>query len=625
MSSIIDEKAVAMDAESRKAALKGLSEAVNTNDIASIEALFATKQLNSSDATKELKHFGWGQRFSQREGSTNVLKCMLEKGGNPNAIDIRRVPSLDKLKLLFEHGFDIKGQGHLVLEDVVDSRETLGWLIDHGVDINCPDSSRTTRGVECYKGEFDHSLGVLNNAAARGDIAMFDYLISRGADLSRSRALHHASRCRDPTKTEAMILHLINNYGLDVDEVKDEGLRNITFTYNRVLDTGTPLNCAVVHRNMAALTTLLKQGANPNSGPNGRQSYEAPANTAIMPNNRRPWVEALEPLFKAGADPSGTLIQAVESDDIEAAKICLKYGGELAEVFEVEGEKIEDDTNSDNETPDIDFISDEMRMLFQEWKQSNTRHRTLPQRVKVHACDVCYRKRIKCDGQKPVCSHCVLYHAACTFDAPHRKAPGRRQKPSNAAHDLQARVEILEASLNQALQKIHELESKDEAIAATFGPSSSSGIQADLSNLEKTQSHNGFLELPPLHEVLSATQNYLATFNSVIPLFNPDKLLRTVNQWYASENQGDYTTWAAINTVLALAHREVPSGEATSSKNAAKYIRNAQSVLADVVMGDAKLLTVQVLVGMTMIFQGVQDLKPAAMLIAIALRLAPGA
>lgn len=39
-------------------------------------------------------------------------------------------------------------------------------------------------------------------------------------------------------------------------------------------------------------------------------------------------------------------------------------------------------------------------------------------------------------------------------------------------------------------------------------------------------------------------------------------------------------------------------------------------------MGDAELLHVQVLIGMVILFQGTRDLKPATMLIAIALRLA---
>ncbi|RSL56833.1 hypothetical protein CEP53_006682 [Fusarium sp. AF-6] len=121
---------------------------------------------------------------------------------------------------------------------------------------------------------------------------------------------------------------------------------------------------------------------------------------------------------------------------------------------------------------------------------------------------------------------------------------------------------------------------------------------------------------------MSAAQSYIAGFNSAIPLFNPERLLRVINRWYSSSGNGDYTTWAAINTMLALVHRQTPPEDATPSKNTAKYTNNAQSVLTNIIMGETTLLSVQVLVGMTLLFQGVQDLKPATMLIAMALRLA---
>ncbi|RMJ16639.1 hypothetical protein CDV36_003681 [Fusarium kuroshium] len=237
------------------------------------------------------------------------------------------------------------------------------------------------------------------------------------------------------------------------------------------------------------------------------------------------------------------------------------------------------------------------------------------------ACDVCYRKRIKCDGQKPACSHCVLYQSECTFEASSRKARARRQKPSKAAEDLQARVDRLQASLNEATQRINELEGRDEAIAASFSPPSAYDIQAADFNT-KTQYRKGPLELPPQDEVMSAAQRYITGFNSTIPLFNPDRLLRVINRWYTSSDKRDYTTWGTINTMLALVHRQTPPEEATPSKNTAKYTNNAQSVLTKIVMGETTLLSVQVLVGMTLLFQGVQDLKPATMLIAMALRLA---
>ena len=36
------------------------------------------------------------------------------------------------------------------------------------------------------------------------------------------------------------------------------------------------------------------------------------------------------------------------------------------------------------------------------------------------SCDLCYRRKMKCDGQKPRCSHCVTYEIGCTYGAPSR-------------------------------------------------------------------------------------------------------------------------------------------------------------------------------------------------------------
>jgi hypothetical protein len=130
------------------------------------------------------------------------------------------------------------------------------------------------------------------------------------------------------------------------------------------------------------------------------------------------------------------------------------------------------------------------------------------------------------------------------------------------------------------------------------------------------------MELPPLQEVLSATKAYLTTLNAVLPLFHPGRLLQSIHNWYAHPVRRERTTWAAINVVLALAHRRIPPNEATLSGSAAYYLHNAQTVLSEVIMGEADLLSVQILLGMVLLFQGQQDLKPATMLIAIALRLA---
>jgi hypothetical protein len=195
----------------------------------------------------------------------------------------------------------------------------------------------------------------------------------------------------------------------------------------------------------------------------------------------------------------------------------------------------------------------------------------------------------------------------------------------------------LEENLSQALQKIDQLETEGrhgvQRETAT-APSQSPIIIA--SSLQDSGQEDVFdfvdvsrsLDLPPLHEALPAVEKYLATLNSVMPLFHPGRLLQSLRICYAplpSQSNCSTSTWTAINVVLALAHScHIPSDQATTpSRNAAAYYLNkAQSVLTEVIMGEADIVNVQVLLGLAMLFQGTRNWKPAATLSAIALRLA---
>ncbi len=187
-------------------------------------------------------------------------------------------------------------------------------------------------------------------------------------------------------------------------------------------------------------------------------------------------------------------------------------------------------------------------------------------------------------------------------------------------------VERLESNLGHALKRIDELQSLvprwDNAPDLLAASAHTANLHEDQVDLVQKELSDARMELPPLQQVLSATEVYLITLNAVLPLFHPGRLLQSINNWYAHPGRRERTTWAAINVVLALAHRHITPNEATLSESAAYYLHNAQTVLSDVIMGDVDLLNVQIVIGMVMLFQGTRDLKPATMLIAIALRLA---
>lgn len=185
--------------------------------------------------------------------------------------------------------------------------------MDHGADPSRTDDTRDDNyPIRQLGGMRDYSLKVLNNIAAAGDIELFDHLVSRGADPHRSMALHRAGKCPDPEKSIAMIDHLLDKHHMDI-EANSEDLRRTIDS----IDAGTPLNCAIYYRNLAAFKRLLKRGAHPRGLDQivGRWGVD-------------PFLPALGPLLDAGANPDSALKLIIHTGDIEAARLCVEAGAD---------------------------------------------------------------------------------------------------------------------------------------------------------------------------------------------------------------------------------------------------------------------------------------------------------
>ncbi|KAE8140417.1 fungal-specific transcription factor domain-containing protein [Aspergillus pseudotamarii] len=198
------------------------------------------------------------------------------------------------------------------------------------------------------------------------------------------------------------------------------------------------------------------------------------------------------------------------------------------------------------------------------------------------ACDLCYTRKIKCDGQKPRCSNCINYATDCTHTALSRKSKPR------ARHTVHV-----------------EAQHTDEEDDLTTSP----------------------MKLPPLHLAMAMVGIYLNTWNSVLPLFHADTLLRLVGECYARQpRQRDPVVWAAINVVFALACQQVPDGASDGrseyqTDQTTEYLNKAQSMISTVMLGETHLLNIQVLVGMVMVLQTAHDLTPSLILISATMRL----
>jgi len=191
----------------------------------------------------------------------------------------------------------------------------LDWMLDRGAEITRTDESRrTARGRHRMKGGGkDHSLEVLNRAAAEGNVKMFEHLVHRGAEPSRSLALHRVSECNDTAKMIVMVDCLLDQYHFDIEADNRQFLK----TGPRP-DFGTPLHVAIYNKNIDAVRHLLKRGADPESG----------IRIAIGSNIiiREGWLPGLEALLDAGANVDHAFNQAVKFAKVEAAKTCLNRG-----------------------------------------------------------------------------------------------------------------------------------------------------------------------------------------------------------------------------------------------------------------------------------------------------------
>lgn len=140
------------------------------------------------------------------------------------------------------------------------------------------------------------------------------------------------------------------------------------------------------------------------------------------------------------------------------------------------------------------------------------------------------------------------------------------------------------------------------------------------------------LKLPSEYIVRHGIDVYLATFNSVLPLFHPQCLYRTVDNWYrqpsdSQRRQHDPASWAAINVALGLAqchgHGNL-NPAAAQAMSVSGCLENAQSVLAEILAEDMDLQHVQILLGLGTLFLGARpdDVRAAMMFVSTAMRLA---
>ncbi|KAI1084834.1 hypothetical protein F5B20DRAFT_222815 [Whalleya microplaca] len=289
--------------------MEGFQNALNAGDYDRVAEAFKAKRLTTRSAVPLLYH-------AIAKSLPQAVAFLLQQGVRPVVFQIgplAKCRSIAIFELLEQAGWPIKTKGHLILTQALDSKEVVDWLIDHGAQLKFPQSELRT---DLKKGERDDTIAVLNEAAAQGNMEMFDYLVSRGADPSQCLALHYATlyKPQDPTQVELNIAHLLQRYNYDVngDDACNGLVKLSDFTYTG--RDGPPLRWAVYHHNVPAIESLLRHGAE--------------ASAALLVAVESDDLDALKLLLGAGGDATDACRIAATRSKTDATLICLEHGAD---------------------------------------------------------------------------------------------------------------------------------------------------------------------------------------------------------------------------------------------------------------------------------------------------------
>ncbi|KAH8645769.1 fungal-specific transcription factor domain-containing protein [Xylariales sp. PMI_506] len=276
-------------------------------------------------------------------------------------------------------------------------------------------------------------------------------------------------------------------------------------------------------------------------------------------------------------------------------------------------------------------------------------------------CDLCFAKKIKCDLLEPQCSNCKLYHAECrtsigrsrskppkpvlqtTIPKP-LKQSGPTPSLAKGIESVDTRLKTLERKMQEIIDNAQNVHSQQDAVNARISAAESLLSESSRSNTPQNEGiwkfdsarpslyygpADGSPSLPPLDDIMPLIDHYFNLSNRVLPLFDQDSFMRLITAWYKPDAKHDRLSWAIILVVVALGLQSRFPGDAIeASTDQAKFaglldycMRNAQSVIPELVARDEDLLGLRVILSLVLLFRSSGDLRPAAVLSGMAVTL----
>ncbi|SMY18866.1 unnamed protein product [Zymoseptoria tritici ST99CH_1A5] len=301
-----------------------------------------------------------------------VLRLLLEHGADPNEAELRWWYKFDCLKILADFGLDVEAKGHISLQNFSSNRVALKWLLDQGADINKSDCRRVGEWGMRIEGAKDDSLHILNMVAANGDIKLLEYLVARGADLTKSLALHAVSSCHEPAKSLPMLSYLLDEQHMGIDTDTDEFRSD---NKNKEYDSGTPLCVAIYGRNLPIVLELMARGADIHtSSISGCEPIKkAIRDSRDMENGSL--LPIIQPLIAAGVGATYAMSHAIRALRLRPAGVLLRSGADAVAALEEareQDEKIQHDQGL-NWSRAMDYRSRSRNMvsLLSRWVKDN--------------------------------------------------------------------------------------------------------------------------------------------------------------------------------------------------------------------------------------------------------------
>ncbi|KAJ9488105.1 hypothetical protein VN97_g5192 [Penicillium thymicola] len=92
------------------------------------------------------------------------------------------------------------------------------------------------------------------------------------------------------------------------------------------------------------------------------------------------------------------------------------------------------------------------------------------------ACSICRRKKVKCDGTRPVCVPCRTFGLPCKYEDTVRRR--KKHNPGENVHELEQRIQSLQDELNEAhASKRRRLPSDEDTGPEHVQPSEASDLE----------------------------------------------------------------------------------------------------------------------------------------------------